>query len=104
MSLFQCGVCGCVENTALSCQGCDGFAVKWFKWDGIEDRKGKKLCSACAPTMYSDGKPTGYGAWHGRFPRRFLPMDMFHTSPTGNLAHNKTGDEDYHKHVIRTEL
>lgn len=100
MSLFQCGVCGCCENTALACQGCDGYAETFFDWTGIEDRKGKKLCSACAPTEYADGTPTEFGAWHRRFPRTFLPMGQFHTAKNGNLAHNETGDENYHKYSL----
>lgn len=70
MPLFKCDVCGCVENTALACQGCDGYAVTFFDWTGLEDRKGKKLCSECAPTRYGDGEPTEYGKWHGQFPKR----------------------------------
>lgn len=103
MSLFQCGVCGCCENTALACQGCDGYAEKFFNWDGIEDRRGKKLCSVCAPQKYSDGTPTEFRVWHGRFPRTFLPLGQFHTADNGNLAHNETGDEDFHKYAIVEE-
>lgn len=83
MSLFQCQVCGCCENTALSSQGC-----AWpedFDWTGIENRRGKKLCSACGPARFSDGTPTDLGKWHGEFPRRFLPMGMFRTAQNGNL-------------------
>jgi hypothetical protein len=100
MSLFQCERCGCCENTALACQGCDGYAVTFFDWTGIEDRKGKKLCSACAPTEYADGGLTQYGKWHGQFPRVFLPMGMFHTNHEGNLAHKETGDTDFRKYAI----
>lgn len=100
MSLFQCEHCGCCENTALSGQGCDGFTVKWFDWTGIEDRKGKKLCSVCAPTKYADGEPTSYGEWHGSFDRTFLPMGMFHTNRDGNLAHNETKDTNFRKYAI----
>ena len=32
MSLFQCQVCGCCENTALSGQGCDGFVEDFYNW------------------------------------------------------------------------
>jgi len=100
MSLFQCEECGCVENTALACQGIGAFAAKWFDWTGIERRKGKKLCSACAPTKHSDGTPTEYGKWHGRFKRTFLPMGMFKTNKVGNLEHIETGDENYHQYAI----
>lgn len=85
MSLFQCQNCGCKENTALACQGCDGYAETFFDWTGIEDRRGKKLCSVCAPTKYSDGKPTEFGVWHGKFERVFLPMGEYRTGRDGNL-------------------
>jgi hypothetical protein len=85
MSLFQCQHCGCKENTALACQGCTGFAETFFDWTGFEDRRGKKLCSACAPTKYSDGTSSGLGKWHGVFERVFLPMGMFRTDRKGNL-------------------
>lgn len=100
MSLFQCEVCGCCENTALACQGVKGYAETFFDWTGIEDRKGKLLCSAHAPTRYKDGKPTKYGKWHGRFPRVFLPMGMFRTANNGNLEHIETGDQDFRKYAI----
>lgn len=103
MSLFQCGVCGCCENTALAGQGCDGYSIPLFDWTGIEDRKGKKLCSVCAPTKYSNGVPTEYGKWHGRFARTFLPLGQFRTAKNGNLAHKETGDEDFHKYAIPQE-
>lgn len=101
MSLFQCEVCGCCENTALACQGCDGYAEEFFDWTGIEDKRGKKLCSACAPTKYADGNATEYGKWHGRFQRTFLPLGMFKTAKNGNLAHIETGDEDFKKYAIQ---
>lgn len=85
MSLFQCEVCGCKENTALACQGCTGYAESFFDWSGIEDRKGKKLCSACAPTKYKDGSVTPYGKWHGQFKRVFLPLGKYRTDRVGNL-------------------
>lgn len=85
MSLFQCQVCGCKENTALSNQGCNGFTVDWYDWTGFEDRKGKKLCSACGPTKYSDGMPTELGKWHGQFERVFLPLGKYRTDRRGNL-------------------
>lgn len=100
MSLFQCGVCGCCENTALSFQGCDGYSVNFLDWTGFEDRKGKKLCSACAPTKYSDGKPNGLGKWHDKFKRQYLPMGMFKTAQNGNLEHKITGEQDFTPYVL----
>lgn len=85
MSLFQCQHCGCKENTALASQGCDGFAETFFDWTGFEDRRGKKLCSACGPTKYSDGTPSHLGKWHGVFERVFLPMGVYRTDRRGNL-------------------
>lgn len=102
MSLFQCQHCGCRENTALAAQGCDGYAESFFDWTGLEDRKGKKLCSVCAPTKYANGSDSGHGEWHGRFPRIFLPMGMFRTARNGNLEHIETGDQDVQKYAIAT--
>lgn len=100
MSLFQCEVCGCCENTALAFQGCDGYSATFFDWTGFEDRKGKKLCSVCAPTKYSDGTPTKFGKWHGEFTQTFLPMGMFRTAKNGNLEHVETGDQSYRTYAI----
>ena len=97
MSLFQCDICGCCENTALASRGVKGYAERFFDWTGIEDRKGKLLCSEHAPTKYSDGKPTPYGKWHGRFERLFLPKGMFKTAQNGNLEHIETGEQDVAK-------
>lgn len=99
MSLFQCENCGCVENTALSCQGIKPMA-KHFDWAGIEERRGMLLCSACAPTLHKDKTPTEFGKWHDSFPRRYLPRGMFKTASNGNLEHIETGEQDYRKYVI----
>lgn len=100
VSLFQCGQCGCCENTALSSQGCDGYAERFYDWTGIEDRKGKKLCSVCAPTKYIDGRPTYFGKWHDAFPRVFLPAGLFFTNHEGNLQHRETGSIDFKQYAI----
>ena len=101
MSLFQCGHCGCCENTAMSGQGCDSFTVDWYDWTGIEDRKGKKLCSACAPTKYAECQgATEFGKWHGQFDRVFLPMGKFRTNHEGNIEHVETGDTNFRKYAI----
>lgn len=99
MSLFQCEVCGCCENTALSSQG---FKVMrdCFDWSYAPERKGKRMCSACGPVRYTDGTPTRYGKWHDRFPRTYLPLGMFRTNERGNLANIDTGDEDFYKWEI----
>jgi len=101
MSLFQCEVCGCVENTAMACQGIKGFAERFFDWEGFEDRKGKLLCSVCGPTKNADGKSNSFGKWHSAFKRRFLPKGMFKTNKVGNLEHIETGEEDYRKYEIK---
>lgn len=100
MSLFQCQHCGCKENTATSNQGCDGFTVDWYDWAGIEERKGKKLCSVCAPVKFIDGKDTGFGIWHCLFKRVFLPIGMFKTNREGNLEHIETGDTNTSAYAI----
>lgn len=99
MSLFQCEQCGCAENTACACQGCKGYPETFFDWTGFEDRKGKMLCSACAPTKYSDGSPTKFGEWHDEFPRIFLPMGMFKTNRNGNLEHVVTGSTNFKEYA-----
>jgi hypothetical protein len=103
MSLFQCGVCGVCENTALACQGCDGYAKTFFDWTGIEDRKGKKLCSEHAPTKYKDGAPTEFGAWHGEFKQHFYPLGQMRTGRHGDLEHI-SGDTDIAKFEIARSL
>lgn len=99
MSLFQCEECGCCENTALCSMG-HKPPSEWFDWTGIEDRKGKQLCSACGPSKYADGVQTGDGEWHGRFERVFLPKGKFRTNRVGNLEHLETGSEDFRKWAI----
>lgn len=82
--MFQCENCGCKENTALSDQ-----RFVWheeYDWTGIEDRKGKALCSACGPAKFKSGEPTEYGGkWHGVFERVYLPMGQYKTNAVGNL-------------------
>lgn len=71
MSLFNCENCGVVENTALSPSYWSRKRVEIYDWTGIEERKGMALCSECAPTRFSDGKPCGTGKWHGKFKKTF---------------------------------
>ena len=100
MSLFQCEVCGCCENTALSCQGFKNI-TDCFDWSYAPEREGLKLCSACGPTQYAkDEGPTKYGKWHGVFKRVFLPKNQFHTNLAGNLEHTETGSEDVSSFAI----
>ena len=101
MSLFQCQQCGCCENTALSWQGFDTFIAQDCDWTGMEDRQGKKLCSACGPSKFKDGVSTDCGQWHGHFARTYLPLGMFKTAKNGNLEHVKTGDQDFRKYAIQ---
>lgn len=102
MSLFQCEHCGCCENTALSGQGCNRYAEQFYDWTGFEDRKGKRLCSACAPTRFSGGAPSGYGRWHEKFARVYLPPGMFRTALNGNLEHIESGDQDFRRYALPT--
>ncbi|HEB4092817.1 TPA: hypothetical protein RZ058_003736 [Enterobacter cloacae] len=103
MSLFQCENCGCVENTALSSQGFNGFFEKLYDWSYAPERKGMKLCSACGPVKYSDGENTEYGKWHKVFPRQYLPLGMFETNEVGNLAHKETKSDDYEPYIIKQD-
>ncbi len=103
MSLFQCEHCGCVENTALT-GGYLTFNHRAFQWDGIEDRRNKRLCSACCPSTYRDGtKCSKGGKWHGQFARVFLPMGEWETNKGGNLQHKVTKTESYRDFAIRIE-
>ena len=100
MSLYQCDHCGCCENTALGPYWGAEQHPEWFDWTGIEDRRGKVLCSACGPERYSKGEPTKYGQWHRQFDRVFLPKGAFKTNQRGNLEHIETGSEDFRKFAI----
>jgi len=102
MSLFQCEVCGCVENTGLSSQGFTGVYEGFFDWVGIEDRRGKRLCSACGPTRSASGNQTEFGKWHGIFARTYLPKGQFRTAP-GGLEHVLTGERDYRRFALSEE-
>jgi hypothetical protein len=56
---------------------------------GMVDEKyfGKKLCSACGPTHFIDGKPIeGIGKWHGKFERVFHPKGTMEMNRQGNLV------------------
>ena len=66
----------------------------------MPEREGLLLCSACAPTLYKDGKPTKFGKWHRVFERTFLPLGVFETNKEGNLSHVETGDTDYMKYEV----
>ena len=102
MSLYQCEHCGCCENTALGAQ--PHTPPKWFDWTGIEDRRGKHLCSACMPTKFADGTPDDEGGkWHGQFDRVFLPKGQFKTNQRGNLEHIETGSEDFRAFQIEAK-
>lgn len=83
MSLFQCEVCGCCDNTATS-----GY---WFRDHDGNPCKGRKLCAACDPSIEK---------WHGQFDRVFLPIGEFHTNQRGNLQHTATGSEDFRKFAL----
>lgn len=102
MSLFQCEVCGCCENTALACQGFKGWPEKSFDWSYAPERKGLVLCSACGPVRYAKGEgPTKFGVWHEQFGRVFLPMGAFKTNDRGNLEHIESGREDFQSFAIK---
>lgn len=89
MSIFQCQRCGCAENTATGWFHSARKNEEWF--DGYA--KDEKVCSACAPTHYKDGRPLKKfpNGWHGYFKRTFLPHGMFFTNDSGMLEHVETG-------------
>ena len=64
MPLYRCESCGCVENTAT------GFFYGKDEPHWPDDVRGKAPCSACGPSREPEGTPTGFGVWHGQFPRR----------------------------------
>lgn len=69
MGIFKCSKCGCAENTALGFYWPRSYYEE-YKWDDVgEEFKGMPLCSECAPKYFVDGKPTGFGKWHGHFPK-----------------------------------
>lgn len=103
MSLFQCEVCGCCENTALSCQGFK-FITECFDWSYAPEREGLKLCSACGPTHYKSEGPCEYGKWHGEFERVYLPLGQFHTNRAGNLEHTESGSADFRAFAIEAPI
>lgn len=80
MPLFECDNCHCVENTATGCY--------WSRDMGVwpEEYKGKKLCSECASPVYNDGKESGFGKWHGRFPKRHISETNYVANERGFLA------------------
>lgn len=86
MSIYQCDDCGCAENTALGWYHCRTMK-------NMVDEKffGKKLCSACGPTHFTDGtKIEKMGGWHGRFERTFYPKGSMETDRSGNLVKKDT--------------
>ena len=102
MSLFQCEVCGCCENTALACQGFQ-YMADCFSWTYAPEREGMKLCSACGPTHYRTEGPSKFGKWHDVFERTFLPKGEFHTNDRGDLQHTATGRTDFMAFAIEQQ-
>lgn len=82
MSVFQCDVCGCIENTALS---------NYF-WNRNVEKLDKNLCSACDPNI---------GKWHDRFRRMFLERGKWITNNEGNIEHIETKETDFHKYELK---
>lgn len=100
MSLFQCEICGCIENTALSLQGVGTVMSDSFDWTGVEERKGKMLCSEHIQKKFKDGNTSGFGVWHGQFEQRYLPLGKFVRSSDGSLQHKDTGDTEIKKYLV----
>jgi hypothetical protein len=104
MSMFQCGKCGCVENTACT-SFFDGEWTSRFKVPE-EDMQYNKLplCCICAPEHFKSGEPTQHtGEWHNNFSRVFLPLGEYRTNREGNIENIKTGSTDYYKHAIKID-
>lgn len=67
MSIYKCAKCGCKENTALGLYWMRRY-TELYDWSDVgEQYKGLPLCSECAPSHFSNGEPTGWGKWHGKF-------------------------------------
>lgn len=102
MSMFQCQVCGCAENTALTACGHAGLNDDCMDWSEHPERRGKALCSACAPGKHSDGTECDDGGqWHGQFDRIFLAPGEWATNKQGNLEHHTTGATNYRDFQIQ---
>tara|TARA_B100001057_G_scaffold463613_1_gene517879 strand:+ start:97489 stop:97860 length:372 start_codon:yes stop_codon:yes gene_type:complete len=88
MSIFQCQVCGCAENTA-----CGWFHTRFNERLNKPEDLGIAKCSACGPQTYPSGDDNKNfnGEWHGRFKRRFLPHGEFFTNEQGNIEHVHSG-------------
>ena len=79
MPIFNCAKCGVIENTATGFYW-NRHHVEDYDWTGMEEFKGKPLCSECAPTHYADGNRTRYGKWHGKFEKEFRQLTKEETS------------------------
>lgn len=82
MSLFQCSVCGCVENTALSN----------YWWNKSVLKLKEDYCSACDPRIKK---------WHNRFERKFLEKGKWKMNEQGNLSNVDSGRTDYNNFLIQ---
>lgn len=70
MSIYKCAKCGCAENTALGLYWTRNYPES-YNWSEVgEQYRGKPLCSECAPSRFVSGSPTGWGKWHGKFPKK----------------------------------
>lgn len=87
MSIFQCQVCGCAENTA-----CGWYHSRFSESLNKPEDIGVAKCSACGPSTFPDGTNNErIGKWHNRFKRRFLPHGEFFTNENGNIEHVHSG-------------
>ena len=84
MSLFQCGKCGCVENTALS----------HWAWNKFMEKMEIELCSECDPQI---------GKWHNQFPKKYLEAGKWKTNDEGNLEHIESHKTDYWNYTLDVE-
>lgn len=104
MPLFVCSRCGCVDNTAESMGSAIAIhtsrapsaAASYRKVLGLTpEQEFGRYCSVCNPIWFTVGsygigpnpKPTpGFGIWHGRFKREFLPKGEFITNDMGEIV------------------
>jgi hypothetical protein len=110
MSLFQCDICGCIDNTTTSNMG--GYDLNIFLRDvdskeavksykkvlGLKpDEKFGKYCCIHSPVWFKEQKlgigkkPEDQKVWHNKFDRKFLPKGEWETVSDGNLQHKIYG-------------
>ncbi len=75
MAIFKCAKCGCAENTVFGLWWTRKYPEMYDWGETGKEYRGKGLCSECAPKSFINGEPTGWGKWHGRFPKKPYETD-----------------------------